>query len=259
MEKIYGIIGYTILNNSLIFPNTEILIISDMHNEPMKNCSPYKQINIEHLLKIYIDKEYKILLEEIPNNKELIPLFPESNHVNNTRKFYLNNFDKIIGFDIRLDLIDITALENSSIPLITHFVRLFEFFMIQSKLFELPIIKKCYFKILIKFYKFCNQYKEELKFTYQQINKLVFDQLISNLSDLLSDIIEFYCFCRLFNELKENKIKKFVINCGLYHAEKISNLIQKYLHYSIKIHNGINSINMINYNTENLCVDYFEF
>lgn len=259
MIKIYGIIGYTILYNSLIFPNTEILIISDMHNEPIKNCSPYKQINIEDLLNKYIVKDYKILLEEIPNNKELIPLFPDSDHVNNTREFYLKNFDKIIGFDIRLDLIDVTALENSSVPLITHFVRLFEFFMVKSKLFELPIIKKYYLKMLLKFYKFINHYKDHLKYNYEKINKLVFHKLITNLNDLLSDIIEFYCFCRLFAELKENKIKKFVINCGLYHAENIINNIKKYLNYSIKTQNGINSLEETNHYNTNLCIDIFEF
>jgi hypothetical protein len=259
MTKIYGMIGYTILYNSLIFPNTEILIISDMHNEPIKNCSPYKQINIEHLLNKYIDNGYKILLEEIPNKKELIPLFPDSEHVNNTRKFYLKNFDKIIGFDIRLDLIDITALENSSVPIITNFIGLFEFFMVKSKLFELPIIKKYYLKMLLKFHKFINHYKDQLKYTYAKINKIIFEKLVKNLNDLLSDIIEFYCFCRLFAELKENKINKFVINCGLYHSENLINIIKKYLHYSIKKQEGINTIEETDYNNTGLCIDIFEF
>jgi len=259
MTKIFGMIGYTILYNSFIFPNTEILIISDMHDESIKNCTPYKQINIEDLLNTYIEKEYKILLEEIPNKKELIPLFPDSEHVNNTRKFYLKNFDKIIGFDIRLDLIDVTALEKSSVPLITHFVRLFEFFMIRSKLFELPIVKKYYLKMLLKFYKFMNHYKEHIKYTYIKINKTTFEKLMKNLNDLLSDIIEFYCFCRLFSELKENKINKIVINCGLYHAEKLIDNIKKYLHYSIKKQNGINSLMEINQNNNSLCIDIFEF
>lgn len=259
MTKIYGMIGYTILYNSLIFPNTEILIISDMHNEPIKNCNPYKQINIEDLLNMYNNKGYKILLEEIPNKKELIPLFPDSKHVNNIREFYLKNFDKIIGFDIRLDLINITELENSSVPLIIYFVRLFEFFMIKSKLFELPIVKKYYLKILLKFIKFINYYKEQIKYTYAKINKIIFKKLIKNLNDLLSDIIEFYCFCRLFDELKQNKLNKFVIYCGLYHAEKLINVIQKYLHYIIKKQDGINSIIDTNYNNTELCIDIFDF
>lgn len=255
-------VGYTILYNSLLFPNTEILIISDMHDEPIKNCSPYKQINIEDLLNTYIDKGYKILLEEIPNKKELIPLFPDSDHVNNTREFYLKYFDNIIGFDIRLDLVDlvdITEIKNSSIPIITHFNRLFEFFMTDSKLFEMPIIKKYYLKLLLKFYKFINHYKIQLKYSYSNINKIIFEKIITNLNNLLSDIIEYYCFCRLFSELIESKINKFVINCGLYHAEKIIDNIKKYLHYSVKKQDGINSLIETNYNNTELCIGIFEF
>lgn len=259
MIKIYGMIGYCILNNSPIFPNTEILLISDMHSEPIKDCSPYKQINIEDLLEKYLNKNYKILLEEIPTKKELVPLFPESNHVNNTRNLYLKNFDKIIGFDIRLDLIDITLLKYSQIPLIIHFVRLIEFFMVKSKLFELEIIKNYHLELCKKFLHFMKKYLNDLRKKYNEINKITFEIMMNDLEKILSDIIEFYCFCRLFVELKQNISNKYVINCGLYHSENLINIISKYLKYSTRSEDGINKIEHIKDDESNLCITFFDF
>ena len=52
--KIYGALGYTILYNSDIFPDTEILLISDNHDEYIKDCNT-KQIMIDEYLKIKLD------------------------------------------------------------------------------------------------------------------------------------------------------------------------------------------------------------
>jgi hypothetical protein len=265
MIKIYGMIGYTILNNSLLFPNTEILLISDMHDEPIKNCYPHKQINIEDLLKKYIDKEYKVLMEEIPDKKELISFYPDSNHINNMRKLYLDNFDKIIAFDIRLDLLEQHKLKYSNIPLITYFTRLFNFFMIKSKIFEEDEIKYYHYELLIGFRDFIKKYINELKKNYYEIDKITFEFMQNDIDKLLSNIIEFYCFCKLFIDLKNNlnKSKKYVINCGLFHSENLINIICKYLKYTKKIQNGINKMEETENNNVDLfvdlCVDSFDF
>ncbi len=264
MVKIYGMIGYSILHNSPLFPNTEILLISDMHNEPIKNCAPSEQINISSLLKYFLDKGYIILLEEIPNKRDVVSYFPDSNHVRDTRELYLENFDKIIGFDIRLDLIDSISLENSELPLITHFTNLLDFFMIKARSFELEITKKYHLSMLIKFKNFISKYIDDLKKKSLEVDKLVHKLILTDLDNILSDIIEFYCFCRLSAELVQLKgsPQKYVINCGLYHSEKIIDIICKQLKYTIKEQHGINKMEetwLIESDASGMCVRYFHF
>ena len=91
---IYGAIGYSILKNSDIFHNSQIILISDNHDINYKNCgTPEKDIQIDFYLEYLLNKNYIIMIEEIPNTKELISLFPNSSHVNNIRNFYINNKD----------------------------------------------------------------------------------------------------------------------------------------------------------------------
>lgn len=268
MIKIYGIVGYTILYDSNIFPNTEILLIADMHTEPQKNCAPHNQIDIDKLLELYLKKDYTIFLEEIPNNKELVFIFPESSHVNNTRELYLKNMDKIIAFDIRLDLIDLTELteltdlnyfKDYEKPIIKKLKLLNDFITLKSELYSNKFVKKYYKKILLKFRKFITKYDHILcEKKNININKSQYNSMITELSDLLSDFIELYCFYKLCIEL-ETKKGKFVINCGLYHSENLLNYIKLYLNYKEKQSEGINYLNEILYDNPDQCIMYFDF
>lgn len=254
--QIYGAIGYVILNDSILFPNTEILIISDNHDEEYKSCFSDKEIMIDKFLKLYLKDNYKIFLEEIPSNKELIELFPSSSHIKNLRNLYLNNMDKIIGIDIRLNLMDITKLNNSNIPLIYHYKPIYNFFMTKSKLYDIPIINNYYIVLLNKFNNMIKKYYDVIT-NKSIIDKNILDNIKMDTDNILSDIMEFYAFCRLYAELKDKKNNKLIINCGLYHAENIKNNIIKYLKYNIKKESGIN--NMSEINKDYICVDYFIF
>lgn len=255
--KIYGAIGYTILYDSPLFPNTEILIISDNHDEYIKECNS-KQITIDEFLKQYLINGYKIFLEEIPSKNELVEIFPSSTHIKRLRKLYLDNMDKIIATDIRLDLIDITLLNDSKLPLIFHYIKLFEFFMIKSKLFDLPIIKKYYLILLKRFTNFIKHYKDYIIKKSIDINNIILNNIIEDTSILLIDIMDFYTFSRIYTELTEKRNNKLIINCGLYHSENLIKHLIKHLNYKIKKQSGINKISESNY-IDNMCIDYFQF
>ena len=113
---LFGAIGYTILENSLLFPNLKIILISDKHDEDEKSCKSKSgeiidSIDISEYLKKLIEKKYTVLLEEIPYLGDLVTLWNESDHVMTIRKLYLEcikNYktkDRIFAFDIRLDLV----------------------------------------------------------------------------------------------------------------------------------------------------------
>jgi len=260
--KIYGAIGYTILNQSCIFPNTEILLIADMHDEPIKECSS-KQIMIDDFLKIFLKKNYKIILEEIPSTKELVEIFPQSVHIKNLRKLYLDNQDKIIAVDIRLDLLDTTLLENSPLPITIHLITLFEFFMIKSNLFNNYILKSYYLKLLKKFRNLIKIYIKYLIKKSSDIDKNKLTEIIHSFDDLLVHIMDYYTICKLYDILKENKYNKIVINCGLYHVEQLEKNIIKYLKFNLKKTEGVTKIKDTKINnlnkTVNICIDYFDF
>ncbi len=262
MIKIYGMVGYTILYDSDIFPGTEILLIADMHNEPQKDCGPYNQVDIDKLLESYLKKGYTIFLEEIPNNRELVSIFPESSHVNNTRELYLKNMDKIIAFDIRLDLIDITELnyfEDCEKPMIKKLNLLNDFITSKSELYSNKYVKNYYNKILFKFRRFIIKYNYILcERNNININGSKYNLMLKELSDLLSDFIELYCFYKLCVEL-ETKKGKFVINCGLYHSENLLNNIKLYLKYKEKKSAGVNHSDDIGYDNAVQCIMYFDF
>ena len=162
--KIYGAIGYTILYNSDIFKDIEILLISDMHEEFIKKCDSIEEITIDKYIKNLLDKDYTIILEEIPNNRELEELFPTSNHVKEIRKLFLNNMDKITGIDIRLDIINITNIKSNNEILIKKLLNIYKFYLFKNDLFKhltlynkkinKSIIKDYYLKVIKKFKNF---------------------------------------------------------------------------------------------------------
>ena len=98
------------------------------------------------------------------------------------------------------------------------------------------------------------------------INNLILNNIINDTSDLLTDIMDFYTFSRIYTELIEhnnNKLivhnnNKLIVNCGLYHSENLVKHLINYLNYKIKKQSGINKISESNH-IDNICIDYFEF
>ena len=260
--QIYGMIGYTILHNSNIFPDTEILLICDMHTEPYKDCFSYDYMDIDKLIKIYLDKKYKIFIEEVPNNNNLIEIFPHSRHVKNIRKLYLDNSHDIVGFDIRLNLFDTQSTTDSD-KLSNSFIKLFDYFVISNGLYENLLTEQEYMKNLIRFRNFVIKYGNEMKKKYVDVDKNIYLNMLDEIEELLSRIIEFECFCKLCESLQhslQKKPNKFVIYCGLVHSEKLVEMIKKYLKYTIKVSKGINKmIQVKNTHVDSLCMDLFDF
>ncbi len=269
--KIYGAIGYTILYNSELFKDIEILLISDIHEEFTKKCDSEYEITIDKYLSQLLDKDYTIILEEIPNTKELVELFPNSNHVKNLRKLYLNNIDKITGIDIRLDLIDITDIKTNNIILIKKLIDICNVYLLKNKLFtdfslynkkiDQSIFKDYYLKLIKKFQNFIYYCDKDIYKYPKDISPIKIEIIITLLEEILSDIIEFYTMNVIYDKinyiLKYNKNKKIVVNCGLYHIEQIEKYLIEYLKFNIKKTLGV--VKMKDSGTNKICINYIDF
>ncbi len=272
--KIYGAIGYSILYDSELFKDIEILLISDIHYEFIKKCDSIQEISINKYIKDLLDKDYTIILEEIPNNNELEEIFPTSNHVKELRTLYLNNMNKITGIDIRLDIIDITEIKNNDNILIKKLVNIYDVYLFKNKLFEhfslynkkidQSIFKNYYLKLIKKFKHFIYFCNDDLYKYPNHICPIKVEIIISKLEEILSDIMEFYTMIVLYDKinhlLQNNKPKKIVIYCGLYHIEQLEKYIKEYLKFKIKKTNGVVKMNNIS-NTyfNDICIKYIDF
>lgn len=270
---IYGAIGYSILGNSSIFPNIEIILISDQHDEPSTSCkSDDGKIIPSILISDYLHKlildGYILLLEEIPYAGELIGLWGNSLHVASTRQLYLNSLNyeklknKIIPFDIRLDLIKNLDKNYSDNQILLNYIyNINEFCILKckclsnlsiySKNIDKSIFSSYYYNILYKFYYFIRNYKPYLNYKIGDIPKK--NHVYDTIEILLSDIMEFYCVASIYDLIKKNN-NKFVIYCGLYHIEKIENIICKYLKFKILRVYGTMSMDDIN-KIKDICID----
>jgi hypothetical protein len=269
--KIYGAIGYTILYNSELFKDIEILLISDIHEEFINKCDSKYEIPIDKYISQLLDKDYTIILEEIPNNKELIELFPNSDHVQKLRKLYLNNIDKIIGIDIRLDLIDMTDIKTNNIILIKKLIDICNVYLLKNKLFanfslynkkiDQSIFKDYYLKFIKKFINFIYYCDKDIYKYPKDIPPIKIEIIITLLEEILSDIIEFYTMNVIYDKIKyiikNNKNKKIVINCGLYHIEQLEKYLIKYLKFKIK--NTLGIVKMKDSNLNIICINYIDF
>ena len=278
---IFGAIGYSILNNSQIFPNTRIILISDKHDEPSKSCKSLDGTIIpSQIISAYLDKllkkKYIILLEEIEYDGELVGLWNDSMHVISTRQFYLNCKqnellkESIVAFDIRLDLINNFDRTFSDKQIFIKYIyNIYKFCILKLEHFNKlkiyntdtiasKIIQQCYYKILEKFYFFIMTYKLNLYDIIEEIPKKNSNIKISEIYDtieiLLSDIMELYCIVNIFELISKGE-NKFVIYCGLYHCEKIQKILIDNFKYELYKTNGIMSMDNIHNSDHIICTD----
>jgi hypothetical protein len=272
---LFGAIGYTILENSLLFPDLKIILISDKHDEDNKYCTSINgdiinSIDISEYLKKLIEKNYTILLEEIPYLGELVTLWNDSDHVMTIRKLYLDCIkdekikDKIFAFDIRLDLVkNMSSDYYLEKKLIDYIENIQKFFLLEyDELKELKKLKiynsnidksflgKYYYDILKKYYFFIKTYQLYLNYKIKDIptNNEVYDTI----DLLLSHIIEFYCTCLIFDLI--DKTNRIVVYCGLYHTENIKKNLIKYFKFNKITDRGIVSLEDID-NITQTCSD----
>lgn len=101
--NISGLVGYTILLN--LDNNKFIVLLGDVHDgvEYCKNDSFY----IDSVLNKLLNKDdIKVFLEEVPRDGlELVELWPNAEHTQRLKKWFLNNQNNIIPIDIRPYLI----------------------------------------------------------------------------------------------------------------------------------------------------------
>lgn len=253
---IFGSIGYTILNNSTLFPNINILLLYDSHDEQIKKC-PDDNIDIQindYLLEL-LNKKYFVMIEEVPLEKDkklLVELWSDSNHVKNTRKFYLDNKDNknLLGFDIRFQLIDsFDESDYNDKTLRNYLIKIYEFFMLEhpyfkdillyAKTIDKSFIKMYYTDILLKFRNLIIPNKEVLNIKIKNLPNKYF--IINDINNILSDIMELYILIKLFDIIQINN--NIVIYGGLIHIDNIKKLLIKYYKFNIKEEFGITQFN----------------
>lgn len=273
---IYGAIGYSILGKSLLFKNVNIILLADQHDEPTKSCTSddgkvVPSILISDYLKKLIHNNYIVLLEEIPYDGALVGLWEDSVHVATTRNFYLkykkyDTFkDRIIPIDIRLDIIKNLDKTYSDEQILGYYIyNIYHFCILKldclknvsiyNKNLDVSILSECYRNILHKFRFFVKTYENYLNHKIKDIpnNREVYDTI----EILLSDIIEFFCVLSIYDMIMNNH-NKFVIYCGLYHIEKIQNILIKYFKFNILNTYGTMSMERIT-NNNNICVKFPE-
>jgi hypothetical protein len=254
---LFGAIGYTILEKSLLFPNIKIILISDKHDEENKSCkSPdgniVDSVLISDYLKELIKRDYILLLEEVPSNAELVTLWNDSEHVQSTRQLYLDIKsneklkDKIYAFDIRLDLVKNMSPDYYKEQILKIYLEnIQKFFLLESDLCkELQIytsnidrsfLGKYYYEILSKYYFFIMSQKSFLGYKIKDIPNS--HEIFDTIDLILSNIIEFYCIAKLFDLIKMNN--KIVIYCGLYHTQNIKKNLIKYFKFTKITEKGI--------------------
>jgi hypothetical protein len=253
---IYGAIGYSILNNSTIFQNNEIILLADSHDEKYTKCDPNNfygiDIQINDFLQSLLDKNYILMIEEIPNTKDLISLFPDSSHVKNIRDFYLKNQNNknLIPIDVRFEIIDNYEEKFYDEQILINYIyKIYKFFMLEhdffiglnlySKNIDTSILKEYYTNLLTDFNIFIKQNKSNL---YNKIKNIINkDIVIDKINDILSSIMELYVMMRLFDIFIKNNIqnKKIVIYTGLYHTDNIKKLLNKYYKFTEIKNDGI--------------------
>jgi len=257
---LFGAIGYTILEDSLLFPNLKIILISDKHDEEEKYCKTkdgniIDSIDISEYLKKLIEKNYIVLLEEIPYLGELVTLWNNSDHVMTVRKLYLDCIkddkfkDNIFAFDIRLELVKNMSSEYYlEQKLFDYLENIQKFFLLEyNNLKKLTIYNKnidrsflgsYYYDILKKYYFFIKKYQPYLRYKIKDIPN--YNKVYNTIDMLLSHIIEFYCVSIIFDLI--NKNNKIVVYCGLYHTQNIKNNLIKYFNFNKITDNGIVSL-----------------
>ena len=261
MINIYGTIGYT----HLIHDNKkkDIIVYSDRHDS-LQKCQDY--ITIGNYFKSKFKKSI-ILLEEVDRdeNEDLKELWPLSDHTQELKNLYIKNNKIIEPIDIRPILINYSLsneiinkvnANDKKITLYQYLTLIDDFFSLKNtycnkKLNEFytydylnkNMLGKHYLYIKKQYELFLNSYRELM---YNQIDSFdiyTLNLLENSINKILDNAMEWYT-CAIIYKYK----KPIIIHTGLYHSEKILNLLKIYYNYSIKNEFGINSMNELDSN-----------
>jgi hypothetical protein len=279
---IYGAIGYTILYNSEIFPNKEILLLNDSHEEIIKNCNgnigksngniinSNNTIQIDTYLEMLLNKNYMIFIEEVPSNKStLIGRWDNSTHVKNIRKLYENNKDNknLLPFDIRFEFVDsFDEKDYNNLTLKEYVIKIYKFFILEhdffkdlilySKQIDDSVIRKLYVKLMIEFCDFLEFNDLSLSIEIKKIKNK--NKLIDWIHEFLSELMDFYVLLMLYNKIQT--YDKIIVYGGFSHIDNIKKLLLKYYKFNIKEQDGIVDYNLqIFFDNNNQCINIPHF
>lgn len=259
MNKIYGMVGYTILTHY----NKKVLVIADMH-DVMKPC-PEKYVTIGNWMKEKFNTS-DILLEEIERSEDNIikELWASSDHTQELKNLYLENKDTIIPIDIRHNFIYYSwRLFNPNEK--THCIKMYEylelinsFFTLQNKNLKekLEYYKPCvlkntilgnyYLQIKNKYKQFINNNINNLKKNMGDLNR---DNIFEEFDDILDNILEWYT---IYNTIYSKK-NSIIVHTGLAHSEQIVNILKNLFHFNVYHEEGTNRLIDINENNIKSC------
>ena len=262
---ISGSIGYIHLKNNI--KNIHIFLDNHTNN---KYCNNSNQIFLHEFIKKYIldnanfcikkQCNLNIFLEELIDEKNMIPLHKDTYHVNKFLNFYKNILKNeynqyTFPFDIRqfLQVIDIVSIinniENYSLLNCKYLFYYLNIILdlklnlnnIDKNLIDNNIIKQVYKIKKTLFTKFKNNnLKEHYKslrnnalILYKKINipiKNCSENNLIELSYLIDNIMEFYCILLIIN----NSETEIIIYAGAYHCLNIANKLINNYKYKIK-------------------------
>jgi hypothetical protein len=260
MSKIYlnGSIGYTLLINE----NIKILVLADMHSE-----LPYCEKDGVFISDWFKNKfKSKILLEEVPRvGPKLKELWPTSPHTQKLKEEYIKNSHVIQGVDVRPFLIPFSwelAFDKEAPNLnLKQYLNLMNLFFNLKLDFIRNDLKNIYTKDYLKNNELGKHYlilkkkvKIFVKTNKNYLNSSIKDLLKNNenlleqINDLISDIMEWYSIAKIFQGIDENK-NSFILHAGLAHTTNIINLLK--IHYGFKLVEEFGTTDMSNLNNQN--------
>jgi len=258
-----GTIGYTLLEKDDI----KLLILADMHS----NLTYCKKDGIFISDWFKNKPNSKILLEEVPRiGHELKELWPLSPHTQKLKDEYIKNSHIIQGVDIRPFLIPFSweiVSDNKNINInLKQYLKLIDLFFSLKLDFLKNELKYIY---LDNFLKKTNLGKHFLilkgivilfikknKFNLDKnIKDLIKDneQMLEQINDFLSDIMEWYIIAKIYQGINENKTS-FIIHAGLAHTNNIIILLKKYYKYKVISDFGITNMSNLNIENNNGCL-----
>jgi hypothetical protein len=202
-----------------------------------------------------------ILLEEVSREDfKLGELWSSSDHTIKLKNLYLNNQNKIFDIDIRPYLIPFSwelLSENKNLKniiFIEYLEPLNEFLFIKSEKINYKIynvynreflknhkLKTHLIKIRDAFSIFLNTNKllmNNYLYDIYENNK----SILIDLNLILDSCMEWYSIAKMY-DLQIDNNKNFIIHTGLFHSERIIDVLQKNYNYSIIVNDGINNIN----------------
>jgi len=258
MLYLQGTIGYTIFINPIT--KKKIIVFADMHDN-LPPCPFKNSIKISR----WFEKKFKtaiLLLEEVVrnNNIKLEGLWNSSDHTTELKNLFLSNKNKIEAIDIRPYLIPfsweiIQQSEDKHMIFKNYFKDFLKFLKLEI---DLIIIKKNFHnnqKIKEHFKQIKKKFLKYLLNNKKLLNKTIFEIYQNNLNVLedfnvlLNDCMEWY-ICVLIDNYKH---KTIMIHAGLYHTEKVNNLLKNFYNFEKIYEIGINYLNDKSLRSELIC------